>query len=131
MSLEAGSGVTAITLFCDDLPAAREFYGRAFGADPIFEDEDSSAYRIGPTVINLLRAEAAGDLVAPAAVGGPGAGARFQLTLEVGDVDAACADLASRGVALLNGPQDRPWGIRTAAFADPSGHVWELAGPLV
>ncbi len=28
---------------------------------------------------------------------------------------------------LLNGPQDRPWGRRTAAFADPAGHVWELA----
>ena len=38
--------------------------------------------------------------------------------------------LAERGVALLNGPVDRPWGIRTAAFADPAGHVWEIAAPL-
>jgi uncharacterized glyoxalase superfamily protein PhnB len=38
-----------------------------------------------------------------------------------------CADLTSRGVKLLNGPMDRPWGIRTAAFADPAGHVWEIA----
>jgi uncharacterized glyoxalase superfamily protein PhnB len=30
-------------------------------------------------------------------------------------------------VKLLNGPMDRPWGIRTAAFADPAGHVWEIA----
>ena len=33
----------------------------------------------------------------------------------------------SRGVELLNGPMDRPWGIRTAAFADPAGHIWEIA----
>ncbi len=37
------------------------------------------------------------------------------------------AELDRRGVALLNGPVDRPWGVRTAAFADPSGHVWEIA----
>jgi uncharacterized glyoxalase superfamily protein PhnB len=30
-------------------------------------------------------------------------------------------------VALLNGPIDRPWGRRTAAFADPAGNVWEIA----
>ena len=35
--------------------------------------------------------------------------------------------LRSRGVAMLNGPIDRPWGKRTAAFLDPSGTVWEIA----
>ncbi|WKX16140.1 glyoxalase/bleomycin resistance/extradiol dioxygenase family protein [Streptomyces sp. NL15-2K] len=57
----------------------------------------------------------------------PEAGARFQITIEVEDVDAVCEKLAERGVKLRNGPQDRPWGIRTASFADPSGHVWEIA----
>jgi len=28
-----------------------------------------------------------------------------------------------RGVALLNGPMNRPWGVRTASFADPGGHI--------
>jgi len=31
------------------------------------------------------------------------------------------------GVGLLNGPVDRPWGMRTASFTDPGGHIWELA----
>jgi lactoylglutathione lyase len=22
---------------------------------------------------------------------------------------------------------DRPWGIRTASFRDPGGHIWEVA----
>jgi uncharacterized glyoxalase superfamily protein PhnB len=30
-------------------------------------------------------------------------------------------------VDLLNGPMDRPWGIRTASFRDPGGHIWEIA----
>jgi uncharacterized glyoxalase superfamily protein PhnB len=25
---------------------------------------------------------------------------------------------------------DRPWGVRTAAFADPEGHVWEVAADI-
>ena len=29
-----------------------------------------------------------------------------------------------------NGPIDRVWGMRTAAFADPDGHVWEVAQQL-
>jgi len=48
-------------------------------------------------------------------------------TIGVDDVDAMCAELAARGVTLLNGPMDRPWGIRTASFRDPAGHIWEIA----
>ncbi|HEY8646383.1 MAG TPA: VOC family protein [Gaiellaceae bacterium] len=58
---------------------------------------------------------------------GPGAGARMQFTMEVADVDAMCEELVSRGAELLNGPMDTPWGIRTASFRDPGGHIWELA----
>jgi uncharacterized glyoxalase superfamily protein PhnB len=48
----------------------------------------------------------------------------------VDDVDAVCAELAGKGVALLNGPQDREWGMRTANFQDPDGNVWEIATPV-
>jgi lactoylglutathione lyase len=48
------------------------------------------------------------------------------LTLPVEDVDATFAELIGRGATPLNGPTDRPWGIRTASFADPSGYIWEL-----
>ena len=51
----------------------------------------------------------------------------MQLTITVDDVDAVCARLAAHGVTLLNGPIDRPWGVRTACFADPAGHIWEIA----
>ncbi|MFF1398448.1 VOC family protein [Streptomyces sp. NPDC058287] len=52
---------------------------------------------------------------------------RGNFTLPVDDVDAMCKDLTARGVTLLNGPMDRPWGIRTASFRDPGGHIWEIA----
>jgi uncharacterized glyoxalase superfamily protein PhnB len=48
----------------------------------------------------------------------------------VDDADEAARELATRGVTLLNGPMDREWGLRTAAFADPDGHIWEVASKL-
>ena len=34
------------------------------------------------------------------------------------------------GMRLATGPQDRAWGLRTAAFPDPDGYLWEIAGPI-
>ena len=122
--------ITAITLFVDDLAATRAFYLEVFGLPIFFEDEDSAVFRFDNTMINLLTSSAAVSLVDPAAVASPDTGSRVQLTLDVENVDATCAELAGHGVALLNGPMDREWGIRTASFRDPGGHIWEIAQPL-
>ena len=122
--------ITAITLFVDDLAATRAFYLEVFGLPILFEDEDSAVFRFDNTMINLLTSSAAVSLVDPAAVASPDTGSRVQLTLDVENVDATCAELAGHGVALLNGPMDREWGIRTASFRDPGGHIWEIAQPL-
>jgi catechol 2,3-dioxygenase-like lactoylglutathione lyase family enzyme len=114
----------------EDLEAARTFYRDVFGLPVVFEDPNSAVFDFGNTVINLLRVSEAPALVAPAGVAGRDAGARLQLTLGVDDVDAVCATLAARGVELLNGPMDRPWGIRTASFRDPGGHIWAIAHAL-
>lgn len=121
------TGIAAITLFVEDLAATREFYQRAFELPVHFEDANSAVFVFGDTMINLLDVRAAPSLVSPAPVSGPDAGARSQLTVRVADVDALCAELIARGVSLLNGPTDRPWGVRTASFRDPAGHIWELA----
>lgn len=120
-------GITAITLFADDLGATKQFYQEVFDVPVIFEDHQSAAFDFSGTVINLLASSQAPELIGPARVAAQADGSRVQLTLTVDDVDAVCAHLASRGVTLINGPMDRPWGIRTACFADPAGHVWEVA----
>jgi lactoylglutathione lyase len=122
--------VAAITLFIEDRQRSKEFYARAFDAKPIFEDDNSVVFRLENLVLNLLVRSSAFELVAPAAVAAPGSGSQFQLTIEVEDTDAACAALDARGVPLLNGPMNRPWGVRTAAFADPDGHVWEVGSNI-
>ena len=119
--------ISAITLFVEDLAATKQFYIEVFGLPVYYEDPNSAVFKFGDTLINLLAVGEAPELIAPAAVASPDAGARFQFTLTVDDVDAMCAELQRRGVRLINGPIDRPWGIRTACFADPAGHIWEIA----
>ena len=122
--------ITAITLFAEDVPAARRFYTDVLELPVHYEDDASCVFLFGATMVNILAVGEAPELVAPAPVGAADAGARFQLTLSVDDVDAVAARLQSRGARLLNGPVDRPWGIRTATFQDPTGTIWELAAPL-
>ena len=122
--------IDAITLFTEDLPASKAFYEDVFGLPVNYEDSNSAVFDFEGTIINLLRTPSAHELIAPAGVADPGAGTRVQFTIGVDDVDAICAELANRGVSLLNGPVDRPWGIRTASFTDPAGHIWEIAADL-
>jgi lactoylglutathione lyase len=119
--------ISAITLFVEDLAAARRFYVEMFELPVHFEDEESVVFAFGGTLVNLLVATAAPELIAPATVAARDSGSRFVFTLPVEDVDARCDELRAKGVALLNGPVDRPWGVRTASFQDPDGNIWEIA----
>jgi catechol 2,3-dioxygenase-like lactoylglutathione lyase family enzyme len=120
-------GISAVTLFVEDLDATKRFYQDVFGLPVHFEDDVSAVFRFGGTLVNLLQAGEAPELIEPAKVAPAEAGSRFQFTIDVEDVDAMCAELRRRGVELLNGPMDRPWGVRTACFRDPGGHIWEIA----
>lgn len=129
-ALLQSANIGAITMFTEDLDRSKRFYQDVFGFPVAWEDDNSAVFKLDNTIINLLKIPAAHELIDPGTVAGPDAGARFQLTVGVDDVDAVCAELASRGVQLLNGPMNRPWGIRTASFTDPSGHIWEIAQDL-
>jgi catechol 2,3-dioxygenase-like lactoylglutathione lyase family enzyme len=121
------NGIDAITLFVEDLEASKAFYRDAFDLQVVFEDDDSAVFDFQSSVVNLLKRSAVTELIGPAQMASREAGSPLVFTLEVDDVDQACAELASRGVELLNGPLDRPWGIRTASIRDPDGYIWEVA----
>ena len=116
-----------ITLFVRDLARAKEFYLRLFEVAVVHEDKNSVFFKLDNIGINLLVDEAAPDLISPALVAHAENGTRWQFTIGVEDLDATCRALHGLGVNLLNGPMNRPWGIRTASFADPDGNIWEIA----
>jgi catechol 2,3-dioxygenase-like lactoylglutathione lyase family enzyme len=122
--------LSAISLFVEDLALSKDFYARAFQVPIVYEDANSAVAQFENLLVNLLKAECAGPIVAPGLVAPRDAGSRFQISIWVPDVEAVCSRLRLEGVEILTGPLDRPWGMRTANFVDPSGHSWEVAQKL-
>jgi lactoylglutathione lyase len=127
---ESLKNVGAITMFVADRQRSKTFYEKVFDVPAVHEDENAVAFQFENMIVNLLETPAAHELIGPAIVADAEGGSRFQLTIWVDDADAVCADLRSRGVELLSGPIDRPWGLRTASFADPDNHIWEVAAKI-
>lgn len=119
--------INIITLFVEDLATAKAFYTDVFGLETIFEDPDSVLLKLDNIMLNLLVSSEAPEVVEPRPVAGVESGVRMVLTINVDDVDSVCVELEKRGVKVINGPVDRPWKQRTAAFADPSGNMWEIS----
>ena len=119
--------IGAMTLYVPDVDEARKFYADAFGLDAQLLDEDTAMLRFEGVFVFLHRAAAAQPRPEVLEEAGKGAG---QFAIIVDDVDGVCAEIAGRGVRPLTGPADRDWGMRTATFADPGGHIWEIAQEL-
>ena len=120
--------IGAITLFVPDVERAAEFYQEAFGLQAVRPDPDTAMLKFKDVWVFLHKAAAAQDPVPEVmAEAQKGAG---QLAIIVADVDAVCSELTARGVEVISGPADRPWGMRTVTFADPAGHIWEIAQSL-
>lgn len=75
------TGIDAITLFVENLEAAKRFYSEVFGLPVKFEDDNSVVFEFGNTLVNLLKITAAPELIEPAVVASPEAGSRFQFTI--------------------------------------------------
>ena len=119
--------IAAITLFVEDTERSRAFYEKAFDLEPAHQDETGAMYRLENTLLFLTKSSEAHTMIAPAAVGSPANGPRHVFAIIVEDVDAVCSELTGKGITLLNGPEDRSWGMRTANIQDPDGYVWEIA----
>ena len=116
-----------IRLLVSDFPACFHFYRDVLGFTPTFgtEEEVYADFDTGGQGIALFQRE----LMLEAADGGSGDTA--VLVLVTPDVDAAADALRAKGVSLVSEPADRPdWGIRTAHFRDPDGHLIEINCPL-
>jgi catechol 2,3-dioxygenase-like lactoylglutathione lyase family enzyme len=128
---QSPKSVSAITLFVEDLPRSKEFYGRAFDVTPADEEEGTIILELDNLFLRLLtRTHAEEEMLGQVPLADPGSGATFQLAMRVSDANARAAELVERGVSLAYGPVDRPWGVRHVAFRDPDGHLWVLSEHL-
>ena len=122
--------IGAVILFVDDLARSRAFYHDTVGLDVQFEDDDSVGFKLEGLAFIVLQVDRARAQLHGEPTATPAGGATAFLASFTEDVDGLVADLASRGVAFFQEPTNQPWGMRTAYFKDPDGHVFELAQPL-
>lgn len=119
--------VTLITLGVADLDRARRFY-ETLGWRPAMTAEGVVFFQMLGAVLGIFgRAELAADQGRPGAALGTGAMTLAQNFATEADVDAAYAAALAAGAAPLKRPEKVFWGGYSGYFADPDGHVWELA----
>ncbi len=124
--IRAEKRIGNIVLFTEDWRRAKEFYQSGLGVPVVSEYDDGASFDFGGMTVGVLDFPGARELIEPAEVGGTAAGLRFTFCTFVDDLNAACAELAERGVTPRNDPWEFGAGHLIASFADPAGHIWEL-----
>lgn len=120
--------VTLVTLGVRDLGRSRAFY-HALGWSPAREQEGIAFYQMhGGWVVALYGlADLADDMDRDAAELRTGAVTLAQNFGSEEDVDAAWHRAMQAGARAIKAPQATSWGGYSGYYADPDGHVWELA----
>ena len=122
--------VGAVILFVEDVQRSKAFYHDVLSLAVQFEDADSVGFELRGMSFIVLQVDRARVQLQGEPTATPGAGATAFLATFTDDVDALHADLVERGVGFFQQPTDQPWGMRTAYFKDPDGHVWEITQPI-
>lgn len=119
--------VTLITLGVTDLAASKAFYAR-LGWREHGAQAGVAFYQLDGQALALFgRAELAADQGRPGAGLGTGAVTLAQNFATEAEVDAAFAAALAAGATALKPPQKVFWGGYSGYWADPDGHVWEVA----
>lgn len=119
--------VTLITLGVGDLAAARGFYAR-LGWLEAQGTPGVAFFQMRGQVLGLFdRAELAADQGRAGATLGTGAITLAQNFATKAEVDAAYGAALAAGGTGLKAPEPVFWGGYSGYWADPDGHVWEVA----
>lgn len=125
--------LTQIRLLVSDFTTVYRFYRDALGLKPQFEAESGPYAKLspdtGPVAIALQDRTQMADMLGR--LGAEPEGYRALVVLRVDDLDAAHAELTSRGVEFIGGPVPMGDRIRVAYLQDPEGNLIELQEWLV
>lgn len=127
--------VSLITLGVADLARARAFYEQGLGWRPARASQSGvvAFYQLGGMALALFgRADLTADAGLPPAAGEPPEAPQPGVALAHNvasreAVDALLARAQQAGGRLVQPALDKPWGGYGGYFADPDGHLWEVA----
>jgi catechol 2,3-dioxygenase-like lactoylglutathione lyase family enzyme len=132
--------IHVVTLAVDDLERALSFYREGLGFESagiigtefLGNDRDPGGAAAmfdleGGLILSLYgRADLAKDAGIPTGAATSGAFSLGHLVPTREQVDAVLAQAVTAGAEQIGEPHDRPWGIYSAYFRDPDGHLWEI-----
>jgi uncharacterized protein len=120
--------ISMITLGVRDLAVATRFYEHGLRFPRMDSPPEVAFFTLEGTWLALFGRE---DLAADATVPADGHGfAGFALAHNVAseaDVEALVAQAVGAGARLVKAPGRTSWGGYAGYFADPDGHLWEVA----
>lgn len=120
--------LSVVTLGVTDLERARRFYEEGLGWRRANHHAEVAFYQIGGAVMALYsRSALAGDAGVPDEGTGFGGIALAYNARTRDEVDAVLLAAEAAGATHLKPARDVFWGGYSGYFADPDGHVWEVA----
>lgn len=120
--------VTLITLGVAEMDQARAFYARLGWKEHRDSQPGVAFFQMQRQALALFGlADLAADQGRSGASLGSGAVALAQNFATEADVDAAFAAALAAGATALKPPEKVFWGGYSGYWADPDGHVWEVA----
>lgn len=120
--------ITLVTLGVTDMARARRFY-EAWGWVPHAASQPGvTLYQMTGAVLGLFGLDdLAADQARPGAALGTGAVTLAQNCADDAETDAVFQGAVDAGATVLKRPEKVFWGGYSGYFADPDGHVWEIA----
>lgn len=121
--------ISLITLGVDNLQRAVRFYRDGLGW-PLssVSGEELAVFRTQGVVLVLFpRGLLAADAQVASTERGFSGVALAHNVAKPQDVDTVLAEAAAAGATILKPAQAASWGGRSGYFADPDGHLWEVA----
>ena len=119
--------VSVITLPVADIARSKAFYCDGLGWQLAFENEQVLFFQINGMVLSLFQRDAyAQDSTRPYQPGSSTC-ALGHNTLDRDDVDTVYRQALAAGAEAVKTPQTTFWGGYAGYFADPDGHMWEVA----
>lgn len=122
------SRISMITLGVSDLGRAVRFYEEGLGFPRMASPPEVAFFTLNGTWLGLYGRQ---DLADDAGISPEGSGFEaFTLAHNVpsvSEVDEVMAVAARAGATVVKPPEKASWGGYVGYFADPDGHLWEVA----
>ena len=120
--------ISMITLGVSDLTASVAFYEKGLGLPRMNSEPDIAFFALNGTWLGLYGREALAEDAQVSAEGDGFAGIALAHNVHSEkEVDEVMVQAVRAGATLVKEPRQVFWGGYSGYFADPDGHLWEVA----